>query len=165
MKTYTIEELKSLDWASWQPTQRAVLCFLIVDGNVLLIRKKRGLGAGKVNGPGGKIDPGETAEQAAIRETEEEVCVRVSNLELSGKLHFQFTDGLGIECSVFRTSDYSGNPQETDEADPFWCLIDEIPYDQMWKDDEFWIPKMLSGNYFEGFFTFAKEEMIDLVLK
>lgn len=38
----------------------ATLMFVIDEarGEVLLIRKKRGLGAGKINGPGGKIDPG-----------------------------------------------------------------------------------------------------------
>ena len=47
---------------------------LVVDrtgGQVLLIRKKRGLGAGKINGPGGKLDPGETFAQTAVREVQE----------------------------------------------------------------------------------------------
>ena len=44
------------DWARWTPTERAALCFVVTGGRVLLIRKKRGLGAGKVNGPGGRLD-------------------------------------------------------------------------------------------------------------
>ena len=46
-----------MDWKNWIPRERANLCFIVKDGSVLLIRKKRGLGAGKVNGPGGKIEP------------------------------------------------------------------------------------------------------------
>ena len=42
--------------ADWRPVHQATLLFVINDGNVLLIRKKRGLGAGKINGPGGKLD-------------------------------------------------------------------------------------------------------------
>ncbi|HEY5036239.1 MAG TPA: NUDIX domain-containing protein, partial [Chthoniobacterales bacterium] len=58
-----------IDWNSWQPQQRANLCFIVRGDEVLLIRKKRGFGAGKINGPGGKVEPGETALGAALRET------------------------------------------------------------------------------------------------
>ena len=57
----------TIDWSTWQPQMLATLLFIFRDGEVLLIRKKRGLGAGKINGPGGKIDPGETPEQCAVR--------------------------------------------------------------------------------------------------
>ena len=67
------------DWTTWTPTLRATLLFLVKDGQVLLIRKKRGLGAGKINGPGGKIDPGETPEQCAVRETQEELGITVTH--------------------------------------------------------------------------------------
>lgn len=38
--------------------------FVVRGGEILLIEKKRGHGAGKVNGPGGKIDPGESPSNA-----------------------------------------------------------------------------------------------------
>ena len=66
-------DAEKIDWSRWQPTELATLCFVIRDGQILLIHKKRGLGAGKINGPGGRIESGETAEQGAIRETQEEV--------------------------------------------------------------------------------------------
>lgn len=47
--------------AQWTPDILATLMFVVQDGKILLIRKKRGIGAGKVNGPGGKFEPGETA--------------------------------------------------------------------------------------------------------
>ena len=55
------------DWKTWNPKERGTLCFVLRGGKILLIEKKRGLGAGKVNGPGGRIEAGETGEQAAIR--------------------------------------------------------------------------------------------------
>ena len=49
---------------------------IIVDGDkILLARKKRGFGAGKINSPGGKLEVGETKEQAMVRETQEEVGI------------------------------------------------------------------------------------------
>ena len=63
-------QVSGIDWAAWKPTEYANLCFVMRDGKILLIRKKRGLGAGKINGPGGRLEPGETALAAAIRETQ-----------------------------------------------------------------------------------------------
>jgi len=51
------------------------LLFLIKDDQILLAMKKRGFGAGRFNGVGGKVEPGETIEQALIRESQEEINV------------------------------------------------------------------------------------------
>jgi ADP-ribose pyrophosphatase len=55
---------------------------IIVDelGNSLLVRRARNPGKGKWGLPGGFVDPGESAEQAAIREILEETNLKVSNL-------------------------------------------------------------------------------------
>jgi 8-oxo-dGTP diphosphatase len=55
-----------MDWSTWTPRDRAVLLFVIRGGQALLIRKKRGLGAGKINAPGGRIEAGESPEEAAV---------------------------------------------------------------------------------------------------
>lgn len=151
-----------MDWTNWTPLERATLCFIIKDGRVLLIRKKRGLGAGKINGPGGKLEPGETPLQAAVRETQEEIGVTPLQLEERGVLHFQFTDGYSLRCAVFIARDLEGEPIETVEADPFWKPIAEVPYDDMWEDDRHWLPQMLDGSaaYFHAWFEFDGERML-----
>lgn len=139
---------------------RATLVFVVRDGQVLLIRKKRGLGAGKVNGPGGKIDPGETPEECAVREVREELGITVTGLTLAGTLSFQFVDGLALFVHVFRASGIIGTPVETPEATPLWTAIPEIPYDQMWADDIFWLPHLIEGRRFEGRFDFDGDDML-----
>ena len=67
--------VEEIDWTEWEPNVRANLLFVIRDGQILLIRKKRGLGQGNINGPGGKLEPGETALEAALRETREEIGI------------------------------------------------------------------------------------------
>lgn len=140
--------------------KHAVVTYILEEDRILLIEKKRGLGAGKINVPGGHIEDGETPIEAAIRETKEEVNLEVSALEFSGYLYFHFTDGLTMKGYVYRTDRYSGEMKESDEAKPFWCNRDEIPYKKMWEDDEVWIPEMLKGRLFRAFFHFDGDKMI-----
>ncbi|MDX2079736.1 MAG: 8-oxo-dGTP diphosphatase [Terrimicrobiaceae bacterium] len=147
-------------WKNWVPGERATLCFVIRDGEILLIRKKRGLGAGKINGPGGRIEPGESARDAAIRETQEELLVTPLDVESRGVLHFQFTDGYSLHCEVFVASGCTGTPTETDEAIPLWTPIDAIPFHEMWADDVHWLPGVIGGGSFRGFFHFDGETML-----
>jgi len=165
MRRGTRIESGSMDWTQWTPSERANLCFIVEGDRVLLIRKKRGLGAGKVNAPGGRIEPGETALEAAVRETQEEVCVTPLSLRQMGELYFDFTDGYRLQCTVFRADGFEGAPQETDEADPFWVDVGAIPYDEMWADDRHWLPLLLAGRPFEGRFRFDGERMLSCDLQ
>ncbi len=157
-----IKEISDINWDTWEPQQRATLLFIFQKGKVLLIHKKRGLGAGKINAVGGRLDPGETAKIAAVRETEEELCIHPDNIVHCGELSFQFVDGLSIHVTVFKTREFSGIPAETDEAKPAWFDIDKIPYDQMWSDDKLWIPLMLKNESFVGKFVFDDDKMLDM---
>lgn len=149
-----------MDWTTWQPRERATLLFVVKDGHILLIRKKRGLGAGKINGPGGRLEPGETPLEAAVRETREELGIEAVAPDLRGELHFQFLDGYSLHCSVFLSPDCVGEPIETDEAIPLWTPLDAIPYHEMWEDDARWLPGVLDGGQFRGFFVFDGEKML-----
>jgi 8-oxo-dGTP diphosphatase len=139
---------------------RATLLFIFQGDRVLLIRKKRGLGAGKINGPGGKIDPGESPAECAVREAEEELRIRAESVEEYGLLRFQFTDGLSILCHVFRSDTFTGIPSETDEAIPHWTPVNAIPYDEMWEDDRHWFPLLAARRHFVGNFEFDGDLML-----
>lgn len=149
-----------ISWENWVPTDRATLLFVVKGSEVLLIRKKRGLGAGKMNAPGGRLEGGETPQQGAIREVEEELSVTPRGLEKHGELSFQFVDGYSIFVHVFRANDYLGHPTESSEARPHWTPVAEIPYREMWADDELWVPILLRGGYFSGRFVFDGETML-----
>ncbi len=149
-----------IDWAAWIPQDVATLCFVRRDGELLLIEKKRGLGAGKINGPGGRLEPGETPAQAAVREVEEELCITPSGLEECGELMFQFCDGYSIHGHVFTAAGFSGTPTETEEAVPLWTPVEQIPFHRMWTDDELWFPHMLGGDFFIGRFLFDGDDML-----
>ena len=64
------------------PRLPIVACMVIVligDGTVAVAKPKRGWGL-----PGGHLEAGETAEQAAVREVYEETAVNVNNLRVAG---------------------------------------------------------------------------------
>jgi 8-oxo-dGTP diphosphatase len=157
-----MKALSDVDWTSWKP-DRATLLFVVDEASerILLIRKKRGLGAGKVNGPGGRIEPGESALACAIREVEEELCVTPTGVTESGELSFQFVDGYALHAVVFRATGLTGTPAETSEAIPLWTPLDAIPFSEMWADDALWLPLMLARKRFRGRFVFDGDAMLD----
>ncbi len=148
-----------IDWSGWVPEIRATLMFIRDGSEVLLIRKLRGIGAGKINGPGGKIDPGETPLESAIRETQEELHVTPLNPRKMGELSFAMTDLPDIFVHVFVASAHEGTPQETEEAIPMWTHQFKIPYQLMWEDDQHWLPRMMEGESFRGKFLFEGERI------
>lgn len=169
-----------IHWPTWRATDLATLTFVFRSGTagdpatedrhqnedeILLIRKKRGLGAGKINGPGGRLEAGETPLECAVREVQEELGVTPIDPRPSGKLYFQFIDGYGLEVFVFKTWEFSGTAHETDEAIPLWTPVSHIPFDQMWADDHLWFPHMLANRPFDGRFIFDGDRMLDVDLR
>mgnify|MGYP000205630659 CR=1 FL=1 len=152
-------KLPLIDWSDWLAEIHATLMFIIRDGQILLIEKKRGLGSGKINGPGGKIEPGETPLEAIIRETQEELCITPHAPLKLGELKFSMSDYADIHCHVYRADSFSGVPTETDEAVPVWTELGEIPYHRMWEDDQYWLPLLIQKQSFLGHFIFKGEKM------
>lgn len=138
----------------WRPDQVGTLMFLVEDAQLLLIRKRRGHGAGKINGPGGKPEAGESPLQCVLRETEEEVGVRPREIRLAAVLRFidiRDDDWLGY---VYVAAGCLGVPRETAEATPAWYPLDRLPFDEMWEDDRLWLPRILAGERLAGEFLF-----------
>ncbi len=159
-----VRKLDDIDWENWQASDPATLVFVIRNGRILLIDKKTGLGKGKVNGPGGKVEKGESPEACAVRECQEELGITVSDLQYCGQHKFQFVDGYSIHVWVYRTDQFAGVPTETREARPLWVDLDKIPYESMWEDDEIWLPMMLRGERFAGRWIFEGDRMLDYEL-
>jgi 8-oxo-dGTP pyrophosphatase MutT (NUDIX family) len=124
------------------------LCYLIRGDEVLLIMKKRGLGVGKWNGPGGKVQGDETIEQATTREVEEETGYLATALDSVGFIEFIWPpekEKYNQRCHIYLCHKFSGELKETEECLPQWFKINQIPLDQMWPADRCWFPEVLAG--------------------
>ena len=154
MNSENLQELLTRRLVGWRPEETGTLLFVRRGGEVLLIRKKRGHGAGKINGPGGKVDAGETPLEAAVRETREETGIEVLDAELRGEFRFVELNGPQWLGYVFLAGRFRGEPVETVEADPFWCPVSDLPFEEMWEDDRYWLPRLLAGERLRGDFLF-----------
>lgn len=134
------------------------LCIVVKGKRVLLGMKKRGFGEGRWNGFGGKVDENiETIEEGADRELFEESNLKALNMQKVGILDFSFENNPKIlEVHVFKITDFIGIPMESEEMKPQWFMLDKIPFDQMWSDDIYWLPLLLSDKLFRGEFLFDR---------
>lgn len=136
---------------------KATVCH-IINGKYLLLQKKSvGLfGEGKWNGVGGKLVEGETFLEGVEREVLEETGLSVSNLIPHGILNFFFGQKAEPDwiVHVFSTCTFEGTMRPSNEGWLRWFTFDEIPYDEMWQDDEHWLPLLLDGKRFSGDFHF-----------
>lgn len=137
---------------------RRTLLFLRRGDELLLAMKKRGFGAGKWNGVGGKLEPGESLETALVRECVEEIGVTPTSWRAVGELDFvqdaDTEDPWHMFVYAYVSESWEGEPIESEEMRPEWFRLRDIPYADMWDDDIFWLPDVLEGKKVTGTFTF-----------
>jgi len=139
---------------------QGVLCYIRSRGKVLLQLKHEGrFGGGLWNGPGGKIEGGESPDEAVVREVREETGLAVRDLVDHGSLVFYFGDAQEPSYSVrvYSTDRFEGELQANDEGHLEWLPEASLPYENMWPDDPVWVPHMLAGRRFEGVFRLSAD--------
>ncbi|XP_074170117.1 oxidized purine nucleoside triphosphate hydrolase isoform X3 [Rhinolophus sinicus] len=137
------------------------LVLVLQPQQVLLGMKKRGFGAGRWNGFGGKVEEGETIEDGAKRELQEESGLTAATLTKMGHIVFEFVgEPERMDVHIFCTDSVQGTPTESEEMRPQWFPLDQIPFADMWPDDRYWFPLLLQKKRFHGYFLFQGQDTI-----
>lgn len=147
--------------------RNATLVFLVKKSrgeisHICLAMKKRGFGKNRWNGVGGKVDGQETIEEAAKRETEEEIDVSAKELNKVAEISFYFPHNPAWDqmVHVYFADSWDGEPKESEEMNPKWFSINEIPFQDMWPDDIFWLPEVMKGNLLKAMFKFGENDVV-----
>ncbi len=139
------------------------LLYLVNDGQVMLALKKRGHGAGRHNGVGGKLNPGESVEQSLIREAQEEIGVTPQEFEKMAYITFDlYMKGEHVfeHVHIYTTSNWTSEPVESEEVSPRWFDIGNLPFDTMWPNDIHFLPHVLGGKKVKGQFKLDKDDQV-----
>lgn len=71
-----------------------------------------------------------------------------------------------LKVHIFKDDSYEGEVKETEEMAPKWFDTDTLPFESMWKDDPYWMPYLLKGDYFYGTLRFKDHEtLLDIDIK
>ena len=140
--------------------QHAVVGFFVKDRRVCLPLKLKGFGAGNQNGYGGRVEDGETEEEALFREIKEEsgLDVRGAKITKVAVLMTFFGEEPKFVLHIFLMEDWIGEPKASEEmGEPEWFPFEAIPFDRMWVADKRWLSKILSGEKLRAVIRFSTD--------
>lgn len=108
------------------------------DGGVLICQRKLGRHALKWEFPGGKVERGESPEDALRRELREELRIEAAVGELIHRQTVRYGKGPLIHLRFYRVSQFAGEPVNTEFEKILWELPAKLPaYDFLEGDMEF----------------------------
>jgi len=125
------------------------------------VRKANDMHAGKWNGLGGKLEPGETPEECALREIYEESGLKVRNPRLKGLLTFPlFANDEDWYAFVFVCEDFEGQLIDSPEGELRWIPDQELLTLNLWEGDRFFLPWLDRPGFFSGKFVYRGGRLV-----
>lgn len=143
----------------------ATLCYVRSNGQTLMIhriKKAEDMHAGKWNGLGGKLEPGETPEECARREIKEESGLTVGSLQWKGLLTFpQFSKQEDWYAFVFVADGFEGELSASAEGELSWINDGELLALNLWEGDRIFLPWLEQPGFFSAKFNYQDGRLID----
>lgn len=143
----------------------ATLCYVRVNDQTLMlhrIKKDQDMHQGKWNGLGGKLENGESPEECAIREIEEESGLRVSDPKMRGVITFPAFDGLeDWYVFVFTATQFTGALIDSNEGVLAWIDNDKLFDLNLWDGDKIFMRWLDQEKFFSAKFEYEDRQLID----
>jgi 8-oxo-dGTP diphosphatase len=143
----------------------ATLCYVRNQGKTLMIhriKKQDDMHAGKWNGLGGKLEPGESPEECVIREVLEESGLRIRNPRLHGFLTFPgFANDEDWYAFVFSASEFEGQLIDSQEGNLAWINDEQLFELPLWEGDIIFLPWLNQDNFFSGKFVYQDGHLVN----
>jgi 8-oxo-dGTP diphosphatase len=143
----------------------ATLCYVRQGDQTLMvhrIKNRNDMHEGKWNGLGGKLEPGETPEECAIREIYEESGLKVRHPELKGLLTFPgFANDEDWYAFVFVVTEFTGELIDSPEGDLAWVDNSGLVELNLWEGDKIFLSWLERPGFFSGKFIYQEGKFID----
>jgi len=143
----------------------ATLCYIRSNDHTLMmhrVKKVDDMHADKWNGLGGKLEPGETPEECAIREIWEEAGLRVVNPKLRGIITFPgFSKDEDWYTFLFVVDDFQGALIDSPEGVLKWIPDDQVFDLNLWEGDRIFIPWLDKTAFFSAKFVYKEGKLLD----
>ena len=143
----------------------ATLCYVRQDGKTLMvhrIKKVNDIHQGKWNGLGGKLEPGETPEDCAVREIREESGLQATRLIYKGLLTFpKFAHDEDWYAFVFVVDQFTGNLIDSPEGNLRWVDDGHVMQLNLWEGDRIFLPWLDRTGVFSGRFIYRDGRLVE----
>ena len=137
----------------------STLCYVQKGGKTLMLHRAKKVGKiydDKWNGLGGKMEPGESAEECVIREVWEESGLKIKNPKLKGVLMFPAFDEVDDWLVfVFTAKNFGGKLKEkSPEGDLEWIPASQVLKLNLWDGDRHFLKHLNGRKMFSGKFMY-----------
>ena len=143
----------------------ATLCYVRRAGKTLMIhrvKKENDMHQGKWNGLGGKLVSGESPEECAVRELQEESGLLSTRLTMKGILTFPvFAKDEDWYAFVFVIDEFTGELIDSPEGNLRWVDDSKLLDLNLWAGDRVFLPWLDDPYFFSGKFIYKDGDFID----
>ncbi|GBD89720.1 8-oxo-dGTP diphosphatase [bacterium BMS3Abin04] len=147
----------------------ATLCYIQKDGKTLMLyrnKKENDYHEGKWNGLGGKFESGESPEECAIREIEEESGLKIKNIQMKGFITFPMFDGKeDWYVFVFVINKFEGRLIDSPEGQLEWIPNNKLKDLNLWDGDQIFIPWIFQNKFFSAKFNYKNGKFLDYTVE
>ncbi len=131
------------------PVKRTTLCHIERGGEWLMLhrtKKENDLNGGKWIGVGGKLEPGETPDECAVRETFEETGLTLTSFRRAGVIHFILPKWGDEDSYLYLADGFTGELRnDCDEGELAWIPKEDVMSLRLWEGDKAFLPLLLRG--------------------